>query len=173
MYFTLGQRARTGDVVDLLLACHHRIREHLALARRIATARADTPHDSIAAAAARVRSYFGIAFPLHRDDEEVDIFPRLAHRSAEVDAALARLVQDHAQHDQAVTTVVSLCEALEREPSKLAAHAADLARALQALEGELDAHTRLEEAVVFPAIEQMSAQEREEIHACMRKRRSA
>ena len=171
MLFTLGQRTRTGDIVDLLLACHHRIREHLALARRLAAARADTPHESIRGAAARVRTYFSLAFPLHRDDEEVDIFPRLAGRSAEVDAAIARLVEEHATHDEAVTAVIELCEALEREPATLAANATALARALQVLEGELDAHTRLEEAVVFPAISEMSAQEREEIHEGMRKRR--
>ena len=171
MLFTLGQRTQTGDVVDLLLGCHHRIREHLALARRLAHASTNTSHDSIRAAAARVRTYFAVAFPLHRDDEEVDIFPRLLGRSDALDEAIGRLVHDHEEHDAAVAAVVAICQTLERDPALLREHAGDLAARTRSLETELEAHIKLEETTVFPAISRMSAHEREEIHARMRTRR--
>jgi iron-sulfur cluster repair protein YtfE (RIC family) len=171
MLFTLGQRTATGDVVDLLLACHHRIREHLALARRLASAPASTSNESIRSAAHRVQAYFSLAFPLHRDDEEGDIFPRLLGRSDALDAAIGQLVHDHEAHDRSVVAVVAICEALGRDPSLLPGLAVDLRGHVNVLDRELEAHIKLEEATLFPAISMMTVREREEIHRRMRERR--
>ena len=171
MLFSLGERTRSGDVVDLLLACHHRVREHLAIARRLAQAPAEPPLDSIRAAACRVRTYFSTAFRLHRQDEEQDIFPRLLGRSDELDAAVGELLHDHEDHERHIAAIVELCAVLEHHPSRLPAVAADLAEHVHVLEGELTAHILLEEQTMFPAIAKMSEAEREQIHECMRARR--
>jgi len=171
MLFTLGQRTQSGDVVDLLLACHHRIREHIALARRIATAPVTTAPDSVRAAAKRVRTYFGMAFPLHRQDEEADIFPLLIGRSDVLDAAIGELMRDHEEHEQAVAAVVEICTTLEHDPAQQHVLAAKLGEAVRTLEDELTEHVTLEERTVFPAIAMMSTQEREGVLERMRARR--
>lgn len=171
MLFTLGARAHYGDVADLLLACHHRVREHLALARRIALAPPSTSIESIRAAATRVRRYFAEAFPYHQADEEEDLFPRLAGRTAELDETIARLHAEHDACDSHVAQLVSLCTLLEREPETLRAQAAELAALVGTIEALLIAHIRFEERALFPAIDLLSAREREEILARMRARR--
>lgn len=171
MLFPLGLHAHTGDLVDLLLACHRRVLEHLALGRRLAMAPASTSHASIAAAAGRIRRYFADAFPLHRIDEEVDIFPRVVGVDDELDAAIGELLRDHEAHDTSVSTIVTICSDLEAHPSRLAAHAARLDEALRTLETELGAHIALEERMLFPAIARLSARERHEIVECIRARR--
>jgi len=171
MLFTLGERTKSGDVMALLLDCHHRVREHLALARRLANAPVTSAPESVRAAAARIRSYFGIAFPRHREDEEVDIFPRLLGLDEELDAAIARLTSDHEAHEQCVSTLVAICEELERDPSLLRARALDLAEAARCIDSELTSHILLEERTVFPAIGRLPALDREQIHERMRARR--
>jgi iron-sulfur cluster repair protein YtfE (RIC family) len=171
MYFKIGSQARFGDVADLLIACHHRVREHLALARRIANAPASTSHDSVRAAALRVRRYFGEAFALHHADEEEDLFPLLAGRSDTVDRAIAQLVADHDTCEPPVAALVALCTELEQDPSSLPVWSPELFRLVETLEQTLVAHIRLEEQTIFPAIELLSAREREGILASMRARR--
>jgi iron-sulfur cluster repair protein YtfE (RIC family) len=172
MLFTVGSRAPTGDVVDLLVACHHRIREHLVLARRIATAPAGSPEESIRAAAARVRSYFGHAFPFHRADEEDDIFPLLVGHNDALDVAIGELVHDHEAHEAHVGRLVEICHAIEREPATVRVHTAELTTLVDTIEKELVEHLNLEERTVFPAIATLSWPEREGILARMRLRRA-
>jgi iron-sulfur cluster repair protein YtfE (RIC family) len=171
MYFNVGSRTRFGDVADLLIACHHRVREHLALARRIANAPASTSHESVRAAAARVRCYFGEAFALHHADEEEDLFPLLAGRSDTIDRAIAQLVADHDACDRPVAELVAVCTELERDPAVLPMWTAVLFGLVETLEQTLVAHIRLEEQTIFPAIELLSAREREGVLARMRARR--
>jgi hypothetical protein len=64
--------AETGDVVDLLLACHERIRFFIDLAIRIADT-TDASNEEIREAAARVVRYFSESLPLHVADEEESI----------------------------------------------------------------------------------------------------
>jgi iron-sulfur cluster repair protein YtfE (RIC family) len=171
MLFTLGSRASYGDVADILLACHQRIREHLALARRIATAPPSIANESVRAAALRVRRYFAESFPLHQADEEEDLFPLLAGRSEEVDQTIAHLVKDHAIWHGDVERLVAFCATLEHDPASLPVHATELARLLETLEAVLVAHIRFEEKALFPAIDLLSARERQDVLARIRARR--
>jgi hypothetical protein len=68
MLFTIGRRETGEDAVDLLLACHARIRHFLALALR-----AGDDAEAIAA----VRRYFTEALPLHIADEDELLAPRV------------------------------------------------------------------------------------------------
>lgn len=172
MLFTVGRsRAHNGDVVDLLIACHHRVREHLALARRIASAPPTTAPDSVRAAAARICRYFTEAFPLHRADEEEDLFPLLIGRSDELDAAIGALIGDHEDHELHVARLVALCTTLEQDPAQLHAVAVDLNETARVLEDELLGHIMLEERTVFPAIATLSVEERQTVFDKIRARR--
>jgi iron-sulfur cluster repair protein YtfE (RIC family) len=88
-----------------------------------------------------------------------------------LDAAIGQLVHDHEAHDRSVVAVVTICEALGRDPSLLPGLAVDLRGHVNVLDRELEAHIKLEEATVFPAISMMTVREREEIHRRMRERR--
>jgi len=66
----------TGGPADLLLACHVCIRAFTALAGRLASAD-PAPDAEVAAAAQRVHCYHFVALPLHQEDEERSIAPRL------------------------------------------------------------------------------------------------
>jgi hemerythrin-like domain-containing protein len=151
MLIRLGGRPAPVDAVDLALECHERIRAFLALARRIAEARDPSP-ETVAEAAARVRRYFVEALPLHAQDEEESILPRLLGRDPAVDAALERMAREHGEHERPLAELVAACEVLSREPRRLG----ELAPALGARARELEAHfaTHLagEEEVILPAM---------------------
>src|SRR5690606_21064266 len=99
-----------------LLACHERIRRFVAMAFATAT-REEAPASDIAEACARVRRYFTEALPLHVADEELSVLPRLRGTSAEVDAALATMQEQHARHQPLLGRLLELTEAVGQEPS--------------------------------------------------------
>ena len=131
MLVRLGSRTTNEDVVDLLLACHGRIRSFLATARRIAAAREDVREP-----AGQVRRYFAEAFPLHVADEE------------ELLALPQRIHDDHVAHAPAIETLVAMCGAIEQGGQV----PAELAPLAERLEHELAEHLAIEERDVFPAI---------------------
>ncbi|HEY6039113.1 MAG TPA: hemerythrin domain-containing protein [Kofleriaceae bacterium] len=176
MLFQLGSRppiGKVGEVVEvgeLLAACHGRIRRFLDLAARLATtSNAGAPE--VRETAGQIRRYFAEALPLHIADEDELIAPRLAGRSAELDATLATMHADHADHASLVDRVIDLCAGLHRDPDLRATHAAALAEAAAALRGAFEPHLALEERVVFPAISALPAAERRAIEEGMRRRR--
>jgi iron-sulfur cluster repair protein YtfE (RIC family) len=154
MLTRLGKPAAAGDAVDLLLECHDRIRSFLALARRVAEAgpadRAEVPE-----AAARVRRYFTQALPLHAQDEEESILPRLRGRDPVVDAALHLMAREHAEHERPLGALVVACERLVREPGRHAELAPAIAAATAELERHFAGHLRREEEIIFPAMRRL------------------
>lgn len=150
----LGRPAAPGDAVDLLLECHVRIRSFLAMARRIAEGRG-APADEVAAAAARVHRYFTQALPLHAEDEERSILPRLRGRDPAVDRELDVMVEEHADHARPLAALVEACETLARDPGRHAALAAAVGDATAELERHFADHLAREEAVVFPAMRRL------------------
>lgn len=173
MLHAIGNRTHASDLVDMMVSCHHRIREHLALARRIAQAPATTTGDSVRGAATRVRKYFAIAFPLHRADEEEDVFPLLRGRDEATDSVLDELMGEHHEQELLVTRLLALCSMLERDPGQLRSVATALAEIAAMLEQELVAHLHLEERTVFPALGRLSSKERHEVVIRMRSRRDS
>lgn len=151
MLTKIGKPAAPSDAVDLLVECHARIRSFLALARRIAGAGAED-REEIRQAAARVHRYFAQALPLHAQDEEQSILPRLRGRDAVVDAELDAMRREHAEHEPPLRQLLEACDVLALAPER---HA-DLAGAIGAATGELEdhfaAHLRREEEVIFPAM---------------------
>lgn len=172
MLVTLGPRDKTDDLVDLLAACHRRIREHLSLARRLAAAGDDIPADEVQATALRIRRYFEIALPQHRADEEEDIAPRLRGKDAELDAMLEAMEAEHVLHEAPVERLVALCRAIEQDAQVLRVHQADLAVVTDALVRDFATHLEAEERLMFPALRMMPRAERDEIRAKLRARRA-
>lgn len=83
---------------EMLLACHDRVRRSLARLTRLVAYLAEHPHDERSRSAARdVLSYFDLAAPLHHEDEERHVFPRLADAQPALQADVAVLRADHAQ----------------------------------------------------------------------------
>lgn len=154
MPVAIGRRREDpGDLVDLLLECHARIRSFVELARLAAT-RADVTPADVSDACARVERYFTQALPLHVRDEEESVLPRLRGRDAELDRALASMTEQHREHDSPLRALLAASADLRQAPADPAARcvlAAETAR----LARELDAHLSLEEAVVFPALRRL------------------
>lgn len=166
----IGRTRPSEDLVDLLLACHGRIRSFVALAIAIGE-RADATDDDVAQASASVHRYFSIALPLHVEDEELGILSRLHGRSPEVDAALDRMCDEHDRHTAPLRRLLALCTALQVEPGDLAARAA-LADVAGELATEFGPHLKAEETIVFPAIAALlSADEQRAVVRELRARR--
>jgi iron-sulfur cluster repair protein YtfE (RIC family) len=144
----------SGGAVDLLLDCHARIRSHLALARRLSTAR-DAPAEEVRDAAERVRRYFVEALPLHACDEEDSILPRLLGRERALDAALEAMRREHGEHARLLGALTGVCATLAGDPGRLPDLASRLAEVAAELERDLLAHLREEEAVVLPAMRRL------------------
>lgn len=151
MLVKLGSRTTNEDVVDLLLACHQRIRAFIAMARRIATEPGDARE-----AAGQVRRYFAEAFPLHVADEE------------ELLAIPQRIHDDHVTHAPLIDRLVAICAVIEQGGPV----PPELAPLTEQLEHELAEHLAIEERDVFSAIQALPAAERARIRDAIRARRA-
>ncbi len=154
MLTVLGKSSQPAGAVDLLLECHDRIRSFLALALRIPGARAEDPA-MVAEAAGRVRRYFVEALPLHAQDEEESILPRLRGRDPAVDAALDLMAREHAEHERPLGALVAACERVALEPGRHAELAPAIAAATAELERHFSGHLRREEEIIFPALRRL------------------
>lgn len=156
MIVKLGARTTGEDAVDLLAACHERIRKFSAMACAVAKGQGA----DLRQAAGAVRKYFAEAFPLHVADEEELIEPRLA--------LPAQVHADHAAHAPEIEKLVALCAGIEAGgpvPPELGPLA-------ERLRIELDAHLALEEHDVFPALRMLPDDVRAAIRDGIRARRA-
>jgi len=149
-----GKPAAPTDAVELLLECHGRIRDFVALARRLGEAHGVAP-DAIADAAFRVHRYFTLALPLHARDEEDSVLPRLRGRDPAVDTELATMVREHREHERPLGALVEACAYLARDPGRHGELASTVNRAAGELDRHFVAHLAREEAVIFPALRQV------------------
>lgn len=170
MLLQIGQRRAPQGLVDLLLECHVRIRRFLGSAQRLATT-AGLGGDELRTAAAEIRRYFVLSFPLHLADEDETIAPRLAGTSVDVDTALVQMSGDHVAHAALVGSLIDLCAAIERDPGQRDALCARLAQVAATLTAELEPHLELEERVIFRALAALAAPEQDSLHLAMRARR--
>ncbi len=170
MLFAIGRHPSAAELVELLAACHARIRHHLAIARRLAT-EADPPLAEVREAASAVRRYFSIALPLHIADEEHSIAPKL--RANRVVATTMATVEDqHSTHAPMIEWLISLTERLERHPERLAEIRKPLLSTLTLLQPQLEEHLELEERILFPAVARLDDRDQAEILAAIRSRRA-
>jgi iron-sulfur cluster repair protein YtfE (RIC family) len=172
MTIQLGRARAVGpeSLVSLLAACHERIRSFAALAARIA----EPGHTEAMRrdACARVGRYFGEALPLHVRDEEDSVRPRLVGRSPALDMVLARMAEQHDEHEADVAELVARCaEVTAHGPAtpELLAIAAVAAR----LGAAFEVHLAAEEAELFPHVAALPEAEQAAIVAELRARRRA
>lgn len=151
MFVGLGTPGARSDAVDLLLECHQRIRAFLGLALRLGDARAVGPGE-VAEAAARVHRYFALALPLHAQDEDESIAPRLRGRDRAVDDELETMAREHREHQRSLGILVESCAHLSGDPGRHGELAGALHGAADDLARQFPAHLAREEQVIFPAV---------------------
>jgi iron-sulfur cluster repair protein YtfE (RIC family) len=172
MQIGLGPRTAPEDIVELLLACHERIRRFSALACALAEAE-DLDEAEVAQAATAVVRYFAEALPLHVRDEEESVLPRLKGASAELDAALDRMHGEHEKHEPGLERLLQLCSELGRTPERQAELASELRACARELESAFEAHLAEEERVVLPAVRALPPAVRDKMLRELRARRGA
>lgn len=158
MFVKIGSVEKPSDIVDLLLECHERIRTFIGIARRLAGAQ-ESPPGEVREAASRVARYFSESLPLHVADEEESILPRLGGKDPGIDAALAAMRAEHAEHEPQLEALLNTCRMLERSPERLAEWGPGLAAVASALEQDFFEHLDKEEKVILPAIRNLLSQE--------------
>jgi hemerythrin-like domain-containing protein len=162
-----------SDAVDMLLACHQRIRNFTGIAARLAEA-AGAAEAEIANAAEAVHRYYAIALPLHEADENESVYPRLRQRLTDNKEreSLQAMVDQHGPIDQLVADLLPRWEQLKREPKKLRECADELRVNSERLQELWSEHLTLEEQIVFPLIRsRLSAEDLRTIQAEMKQRR--
>lgn len=150
-----GPADQPRDLRGHLLACHQRIRQFSATARKLGDP-SISPADAADACRA-VRRYFTVAMPLHHEDEERSILPRLAAAGPPSDLrrALEAMRVEHAAIDRAVNEAVALWDAVLADPAAWIAARSRLEETGARLEELFAAHLLLEETFVFPALERL------------------
>lgn len=164
---------REHDPIGMLLACHRRIRDHLAMAKRVVDAIEPSSGEVVQAAAALIR-YFGQALPLHILDEDVLLCDALRGRSLAPDVvrAIATMTAEHAAIEPAIEEALGLWRQLVDQPLLLTMLRDELSRLALLLTTLLDAHLEAEERLIFPAVAKaLTAVERAELARQMRHRR--
>ena len=156
---------------ELLLACHGRIRSATAIANRIVTASVDDAR--IAEAALQVHRFYSVGVPLHAEDEDVSVRPRLINLSHDrgVEHALTKMSKEHLTIDELCGRVAGLCDTLAREPLRLQELRVELERVMSEINVLWDRHLGLEERVIFPALALLSPDDRTAIVRECRARR--
>jgi iron-sulfur cluster repair protein YtfE (RIC family) len=160
------------DALELLVACHQRIRHFAAAASKLAHAQGAT-HDEIRMTAAGVYRYFSVSLPLHEADEEDTLRPRLdALGDARVHHALIAMHDQHQAIDELLERLLPLVLLVERNPAAIDQAGGEMCSITKALEDIFRAHLQLEEEVLFPAIrDQLSADVRAAMLVEMQHRR--
>jgi hemerythrin-like domain-containing protein len=163
---------RSEDVPDVLVDCHQRMRQFTALAAELA-ARPLAPPDEVREVTARVHRYFTVALPLHEEDEEASLFPRLLQRAPELGPKIASLRGDHAAHADRVGRLLAICEQLQGAPERSDALRTALGHAAEALAEAWRIHLTVEEEDIFPSVRTaLSAEDRKSIREEMKERRA-
>jgi hemerythrin-like domain-containing protein len=143
------------DPLGLLSDCHRRIEKFLAqLIRVTEMAKGGTLAESQEEALAVALRYFAKAAPLHTQDEETSLFPRLrdteAPEAQNALAALDALESDHRAADIAHEEVDRLGRRWLREGNLSPDETARLLAVLQKLQALYAAHIAVEDKQVFP-----------------------
>ncbi|HLV21337.1 MAG TPA: hemerythrin domain-containing protein [Polyangiaceae bacterium] len=174
MLVNIGRRSapEAQDLVGLLLECHERIRRFTSIAQRVAERR-DLPDPEVIDACERVDRYFRQALPLHVEDEEQSLLPRIRGVQADLDRALATLQAQHASQEPLIEALLAALTSVRTAPGDAGARDA-LASIAGRLAEEFEAHLKLEETVVFPYVRRdLPAEAQAQIVAELRARRHA
>lgn len=162
-----GQR----DVVEVLLEAHIEARQVVSMAECLSSGSATSGAQETATT---ISDHVEWMLPMHCEDEEVSVAPRLKGRHHVVDAAIDRMKLQHLSLEAPLARVRLLCRILSRDISRLHALRFELGAAVQDLKERLAVHHAFEESTVFPALKRLLyVDELESIQSEMRARRLA
>ena len=153
------------DPIELLQACHDKVRRFAGLTLRLRAHLAERGPDAEAQEAARsILRYFDMAAPLHHDDEDRDLFPALRSLSQ---PELTNCIDElEAQHESlGLTWPPGLNASAEGPACPPPAEVDEFAVAYPA-------HAAREEAEIYPAAAQLSAAQLRQISDAMVRRRT-
>lgn len=154
------------SAIELLMACHERMHRYVGGVEQLV----DLPDGERArTAAAQCARYLRAGLPLHGEDEDESLAPRLRELGLS-EAEEAALEQMEAEHEELHRGLPGLLAALdaraEGRPADLAPHAAWIGPLLRG-------HMELEERSIFPRLADLPEGERAEIVREIRARRHA
>lgn len=156
------------DPIELLQACHDKVRRFAGLTLRLRAHLAERgPDDQAQEAARSILRYFDMAAPLHHDDEDLDLFPAL--KSLMQPSLSACIDEVASEHD----TLGHMWQALR--PWLLATAAGQRYAAPEEIDDfarSYPAHAQREEDHIYPAATQLSAEQLQTISAAMVARRT-
>jgi hemerythrin-like domain-containing protein len=157
------------DPIELLLACHNKVRRFADLSVRLRDHVATHGADKQAQEAAQsILRYFNIAAPLHHDDEEQDLFPALRTMGIDgLNLALSSLTTEH-------TRLNALWQRMQPWLQDMAqGMSTEVPSTVEEFAQAYKAHAQREEDEVYPAASQLTAAQRLRISAAMVRRRTA
>jgi hemerythrin-like domain-containing protein len=164
-------KARSEDVPDVLVDCHVRLQKVTKRAAEVA-ARPDASSEDVREVAEKLCRYFTVVLPLHEEDEEASVFPRLLLRAPELAPTIAGLRLHHAAQAQKVGEVLAVCQALLTSTEADAGLRRRLSATAEALAEVWRTHLASEERDLFPSLKTaLSEEERATIREEMRARR--
>lgn len=145
------------DAVDLLTACHQRIRHFTSVASKLAHAQSATA-DEIQKAADTVHRYFSVSLPLHEADEDESLSPVLRVAADErVCHALQAMGDQHQAIEELLERLLPLLVMIKGNPGALHEVGSEMCSVTQSLSEIVTAHLQMEEEVIFPAIRSVLA----------------
>ena len=158
------------DPVGLLLDCHKRIRHFTGVAQKMIGPH-DADDESVRLAAESVARYFEKALPLHAEDEDDSLLPRL--EGAGVACETERMHAEHAEIHSLIGELLPSWKKLIANPASLPELREPLAGPTQRLSDVFDKHLAYEEAELFPHVrDALEEPLRRKIFAEMRARRA-
>lgn len=159
---SIGRGARPGpgpeDLVELLLACHQRIRGFGALALRLG-GEEELSAAELTEGCQRVARYFAEALPLHVQDEEEGLIPQLRGRDLGLDQALEQMASEHRQHEPLLAELHRALTPAGHPGPLDRAFRAEIFRVAELLVPALEHHLVQEERLIFPAIHRLLSPE--------------
>ena len=160
------------DLAATISECHDRIRNFVAVAKKIGAAQG-VPPEQIVSAAADVQRYFRHGLVHHVEDEERSLLPRLRGRAKEVDEALAKMEREHREHEAPLARLLALMDQLMADPASHARLAAAVASAAEELGAAFESHLVSEEKEIFAHLKRLlTSAEQAQVLAEIRARRA-
>jgi hypothetical protein len=152
-----------------LVDCHDRIRKFTAIALKLGR---PAPLEEVAEAAAAVQRYFTIALPLHAEDEDLSLAPRLRVAAPALAELLDKMSAEHGPIHQTIADLTPLWSRVIEEPARQSELAGRLRAPASWLSELFESHLRPEEEIIFPQMVQaLLPESTTEILAEMRARR--
>lgn len=156
------------DPIELLLACHEKVRRFTTLTCKLRDHVALNGADAQAAEAAQsILRYFDMAAPLHHEDEDLDLFPalmRLGHTS--LNRQIEILSDEHdalyGQWQRVRPWLLGLTEG----------HAAPAPAMIDSFARSYQHHAQLEESELYPWAKHLGVDQIQRISQAMVRRRS-